>query len=78
MNSILRRLRKLGDDELCAISEAIDTELERRQELSDDVPESARRRAVQRERSYRRDTGASALPVLIAGLRKVRKHRRAA
>lgn len=78
MNSILKRLRKLGDDELCSISDAIDGELERRQDLVDAIPESARRRAVQREQSYRHSTGAAALPVRVAGMRKIRKRRRAA
>ena len=78
MNSILKRLRKLSDDELCGISEAIDGELERRQDLAEAIPESARRRAVQREQSYRHRTGAAALPVRVAGMRKIRKRRKAA
>ncbi len=78
MNSILKRLRKLSDDELCAVSEAIDGELERRQEMTDRLPESARRRAIQREQSYRHGTGSSAIPVRVAGMRKPRRDRRAA
>ena len=78
MNSILKRLRKLGDNELCSISDAIDSELERRQELAEAIPESARRRAIQREQSYRARNGASALPVRVAGLRKIRRRRKAA
>jgi ribosomal protein S13 len=78
MNSILKQLRKLSEDELCSVSEAIDGELERRQDLAEAIPESARRRAVMREKSYRHSTGSSALPVRIAGMRKARKTRRAA
>jgi len=78
MNPIIKRLRKLAEDELCSISEAIDIELERRLAGSDNVPDSARRRAIQRERSYRRSTGSTAAPVRLVGMRKIRKHRRAA
>lgn len=78
MNALLKRLRKLADDQLLAVSEAIDRELERRQGLTDSIPESARRRAVQRAQSYRRRTGASALPVRVAGLREQQKLRRVA
>ena len=78
MNALLKRLHKLADDELLAISEAIDRELERRLDLTDSVPESARRRAIQRSQSYRRRTGSSALPVRVAGLRDAQKRRRAA
>ena len=69
----------LADDELLAVSEAIDRELERRQEQEDPIPESARLRAIKRSQSYRHNTGASALPVRVAGLRdKQRQRRRAA
>ena len=78
MNAVLKRLHKLADDELLAISEAIDQELERRLEQMDPIPESARRRAVQRSQSYRHRTGSSALPVRVAGLRDAQKRRRAA
>jgi len=78
MNSILKQLRKMSDDELCGFSEAIDGELDRRQDLADAIPESARRRAVLRDKSYRQRTGSSAIPVRIAGMKKARKTRRAA
>lgn len=78
MNAIVRRLRKLADDDLLEVSEAIDRELERRLELSDPHPESARRRAVQREKSYRRVTGSSAPPVRVTGMRPTRRRRLAA
>ncbi len=78
MNSILKQLHKMGDDELCGISEAIDGELSRRQDLAEAIPESARRRAVLRDKSYRQRTGATAAPVRVAGMKKTRKTRRAA
>ncbi len=79
LNSLLKRLHKLADDELLSVSEAIDRELERREEHEDPIPESARLRAVKRTQSYRRTTGSSALPVRVAGLReKGKQHRRKA
>jgi len=78
MNSILKRLRKLANDELLALSEAIDVELELRLDRTDDVPESARRRALQRQQSYRHDTGSAAPPIIAVGIGKARKDRRAA
>ncbi len=79
LKSMLKRLCKLADDELVAVSEAIDRELERRGEHEDPMPESARLRAIKRTQSYRRTTGSSALPVRVAGLRdKGRQRRKAA
>lgn len=78
MNAILKRLRQLDDEELLALSEAIDVELERRLERLDAIPESARRRAVQRQRSYRRELGSAAPPISVCGLGKGRKRRLAA
>jgi hypothetical protein len=79
MNAIIKRLRQMADDELLAISEAIDAELERRMALSaDEVPVSARRRAVERQKSYRRRLGSAAPPVYAVGLGKQRDIRRAA
>lgn len=78
MNALMRRLRKLADDELLEISEAIDEELDHRLQISDPIPESARRRAVQRAKSYRRSTGSSALPVRVTGMRPTRRRRLAA
>ncbi|OHB66730.1 MAG: hypothetical protein A2V70_08235 [Planctomycetes bacterium RBG_13_63_9] len=67
MNAMIKRLRELGDEELRMVSEAIDRELECRQERRDPISESARRRAVERSQSYRRSTGSSAVPVKFAG-----------
>jgi hypothetical protein len=44
-------------------------ELERRLQESDGIPESARQRAVSRQRSYRHSTGSSAPPIRAVGLR---------
>jgi hypothetical protein len=78
MNSIVKKLNNLKDDELLAISEAIDLELERRMDRSEEIPESARRRAVLRGQSYRRSTGSSAPPVRVTGLKDQNKRRFAA
>jgi ribosomal protein S13 len=78
MNAILKRLRQLSDDELLSVSEAIDIELEHRLEREDEIPDSARRRAVQRQKSYRHSLGSSALPVKVAGLKDSRRRRFAA
>jgi hypothetical protein len=78
MNTILKRLRELADFELFNISEAIDLEMQRREEAASDTLESARRRAIERQQSYRRRTGAFAPPVKAVGLGRSRKTRRAA
>ena len=77
MNSFLKRLQKMGEDELLGLSEAIDTELERRLDQADSVPDSARRRANSRQRSYRHSTGAAAPPIRAVGLRDARRPRAA-
>lgn len=69
MNTILNLLRKLDHDELLRVSEAIDIELERRIDREDTIPESARRRANDRQSSYRRSNGSSAPLVRFVGLR---------
>ena len=78
MKTIMKSLDKLNNDELQALSEAIDVEMERREERIEEIPESARRRAVLRDQSYRRATGSSAPPVRITGLKEQRKRRNAA
>ncbi len=78
MNPLLKRLHQLADQELYALSEAIDLELQRREEMAEDVPESARRRANERQQSYRRRTGSFGAPVRAIGLGKVSGPRRAA
>jgi hypothetical protein len=78
MGSILKSLRKMADDELLALSEAIDMELEVRLEREECVTESARQRAVQRDQSYRRSTGSMAPPIIAVGIGKGDKNRRAA
>ncbi len=66
MKTILNLLVDLADADLFALCEAIDIELQRREEPVSEVPDSARRRAIEREQSYRRRNGAarprSALP----------------
>jgi hypothetical protein len=78
MTAILDRLRQLSDEELLSLSEAIDVELGFRLERHDEVPDSARRRAVQRQKSYRHSLGSAALPVKMTGMKDNRRLRRAA
>jgi len=78
MNSVLKRLKKLANDELLAVSEAIDLELERRLERDDATNESARSRAIQRDQSYKRATGSTAPPIVAVGIGKGFRDRRAA
>ena len=77
MNTILKQVEELADIELYTLSEAIDLELQRREEMACDTSDSARRRAVERSQSYRRRTGALATPVRVVGLKDL-KTRRAA
>jgi ribosomal protein S13 len=78
MNAILNRLQRLSDDELLSVSEAIDIELELRLERQEEIPDSARRRAVQRQKSYRHSLGSAALPVKVTGMKDSRRRRLAA
>ncbi len=78
MKSIINQLQELADADLYALSEALDMEMQRREDAIGEVPDSARRRAVEREQSYRRRTGAGAPPVRIAGIGKPTPKRRAA
>ena len=78
MKTIIKKLNNMAEDELLALGEAIDLELDRRLERTEEVPESARRRASLRDQSYRRSTGSTAPPVRVTGLKERRKSRRAA
>ena len=73
MSAYLNRVQQMSDEELLGFAEAIDFELERRQESLDPIPDSARRRANARQQSYRRSLGASAPPIRAIGLRDVRR-----
>ena len=79
MNTTLIQLQELADSDLYALCEAVDLELQRREGLTSDLPDSARRRAIERGESYRRRTGAAAPPVRAVGLHtKKQSDRRAA
>ena len=78
MKSILDELQELADSDLYALCEAVDMEMQRREGLSCDLLDSARRRAQERGESYRRRTGAAAPPVRAVGLHKRPSGRRAA
>ena len=73
MHAILKELRQLADDELLAVSEAIDLELERRLVGVEEPCESARQRARDRQQSYQRETGAGAPPISAVGLGRARR-----
>ena len=78
MKMILKLVEVLADADLYALCEAIDMELQRREDAIGEVPDSVRRRAVEREQSYRRRNGAGAPPVRITGIGKASSRRRAA
>ena len=61
MSEILKHLNGLSEAQLFTLVEAIDREMERRAKSIEDVPDSARRRAVERQQSYRRRMGTSRL-----------------
>jgi hypothetical protein len=73
MKTLFKGINKLTDQDLYDLCEAIDGEMQRRTALTDDVPESARRRAVERTQSYRHRTGAGAPPIKAVGLGKPRR-----
>ena len=77
MKTILKLVEVLSDADLYNLCEAIDIELERREETISIDFDSARRRAVEREQSYRHRNGAGAPPVRISGIGKVSRRRAA-
>jgi len=77
MNMIYEQLLELADADLYTLSEAVEMELQRRAEVVGEVPDSARRRALEREESYRRRNGTAALPVRAVGLGKTPPRRAA-
>ena len=54
MKSTLDELQELADSDLYALCEAVDMEMQRREGLTSDLPDSARRRALEQGESYRR------------------------
>ena len=76
MQSMITRLRSLGDEELLILSEAIDIEIVRREERMEEHPDSARTRARQHEQSYRSGLGAKAPPVRAVGMKDAGRKRR--
>ena len=49
MKSIINQLQELADADLYALSEALDMEMHAARTATGEVPDSARRRAVERE-----------------------------
>jgi len=78
MNAILRQLQILADSDLFALCDAVDAELVRRNDVTCEVPDSARRRANERDQGYRRRSGSGAPPVRSVGLGRLYNGRRAA
>lgn len=78
MKSILKQIQELADTDLYTLSEAVDMELSRRDDVVGETPDSARRRALEREQSYRRRNGAAAPPVRMVGIGKAPSRRHAA
>jgi hypothetical protein len=78
MQSIISKLRYLEDDQLLIVSEAIDIEIARREELMEEHPDSAKTRARQRGRghSYRSNLGTKAPPVRVVGMKDSGRRRR--
>jgi hypothetical protein len=76
MKSFLGKLQELTNEELLELSEVLDMELESRMGEDEEVPDSARRRAVQRNQSYRRRTGSAATPVRYTGLKEPNRKRK--
>ncbi|MEI8373558.1 MAG: hypothetical protein WCJ35_12090 [Planctomycetota bacterium] len=70
MNSILEQLQKLADADIYTLSDAIDMELQRRDEIFGEASDSARRRALEREQGYRHCNGSTAAPVRATGFGK--------
>ena len=68
MKSIVKRLQRLPDTDLFSLSEAIDLELDRRSDVTGEVLDSARRRAVERQQGYRRRIGSNGVPVKATGM----------
>ncbi len=78
MNLILKRLQELADADIYTLSEAIDAEIQRRDEILGEASDSARRRAIERGQSYRNRNGSAAAPILAVGIGKTPPKRRAA
>jgi len=78
MNSILTQVQELADADLYTLSEAIDVEIQRRDAILGEFIDSARRRALEREKSYRQRNGSTATPVRATGLSKTSPKKRAA
>jgi hypothetical protein len=78
MKTMLALLEELADADLYALCEAVEVELQHREGMTDDISDSARRRALEREQSYRRRNGAGAPPIRIIGIGKATPRRRAA
>jgi hypothetical protein len=76
MQSIIAKFRQLDDEDLLILSEAIDIEISRRQEMMEEHSDSARRRAVQRDQGYRSNLGTKAPPIRAVGMKDAGRRRK--
>jgi hypothetical protein len=76
MNSIISKLRHFDEDELLILSEALDTEIARREERMEEHPDSARARARLRTQSYRTSLGTKAPPISTVGMKDAGRRRK--
>jgi hypothetical protein len=75
MNAFLKSTQHLSTEELLVLCDAISDEVDRRMNRTDDIPDSARRRSIRRQRSYCRSAGSVAPPIRAVGLRNIQDSR---
>jgi hypothetical protein len=73
MHAIFKHLQEIEEVDLYALMDAVDAELQRRAEVTGEDYYSARRRAIERQQSYRHHAGAGAPPVREVGIGKPNK-----
>jgi hypothetical protein len=77
VESLLNQIQELAEADLYVLAEAVELELQGREGIAGEFADSARRRAVEREQSYRRRAGAGAPPIRVVGIGKPGKRRAA-
>ena len=68
MHDYLKQAQHLSTEDLLVLSEEISDEVDCRLSRTETIPDSARRRSIRRQRSYRRSTGSAAPPIQAVGL----------
>ena len=77
MKSILKQLEELADADLYALCEAVDVELQRRDDVAGDDSDSARCRAAERQEGYRHRNGSAVPRVRVMNVDKPPRRRAA-